>query len=90
MCAGAIINARIPLVVYGAKDPKAGSVGSVVDLFSLPYNHRPQVISGVLETPCALLLQNFFRELRRRRKSVVKATAATEMIDKSAFSGYDK
>jgi tRNA(adenine34) deaminase len=90
MCAGAIINARIPLVVYGAKDPKAGSVGSVVDLFSLPYNHRPQVISGVLEAPCAQLLRNFFRELRRCRKSVAKATAATEMIDKSAFSGYDK
>ena len=46
MCAGAIINARIPVVVYGAKDPKAGSVGSITDLFSMPYNHHPQVISG--------------------------------------------
>jgi tRNA(adenine34) deaminase len=90
MCAGAIINARIPQVFYGASDPKAGSVGSVVDLFSLPYNHRPQVVSGVLEAPCALLLQNFFRELRQRRKSAATAKAATEMIDKSAFSGYDK
>jgi tRNA(adenine34) deaminase len=90
MCAGAIINARIPLVVYGASDPKAGSVGSVVDLFSLPYNHRPQVISGVLEAPCRLLLQNFFRELRQRRKSSAGPKAPTEMIDKTAFSGYDK
>jgi tRNA(adenine34) deaminase len=90
MCAGAIINARIPLVVYGASDPKAGSVGSVVDLFSLPYNHRPQVISGVLEAPCRLLLQNFFRELRQRRKSSARPKEPTEMIDKTAFSGYDK
>jgi tRNA(adenine34) deaminase len=90
MCAGAIINARIPLVVYGASDPKAGSVGSVVDLFSLPYNHRPQVISGVLEAPCAQLLRNFFRELRQRRKSSGAAKEPTEMIDKTVISGYDK
>ena len=48
MCAGAILNARLPVVVFGAFDPKAGSCGSVVDLFSLPYNHRPRMIGGVL------------------------------------------
>ena len=69
MCAGAIINARIPVVVYGAKDPKAGSVGSITDLFSMPYNHHPQVISGVMETECAGLLRDFFRSLRIRKKS---------------------
>jgi tRNA(adenine34) deaminase len=90
MCAGAIINARIPQVFYGASDPKAGSVGSVIDLFSLPYNHRPQVVSGVLEAPCAQLLRNFFRELRQRRKSSAQVKETTEMIDKTAFSGYDK
>jgi tRNA(adenine34) deaminase len=90
MCAGAIINARIPQVFYGASDPKAGSVGSVVDLFSLPYNHRPQVISGVLEAPCAQLLRNFFRELRQKRKSSAEAKEPTEMIDKTIISGYDK
>ena len=68
MCAGAIINARIPTVVYGAKDPKAGSLGSVIDLFSLGYNHRPEVISGVLEQECGQVLRDFFRDLRERKK----------------------
>lgn len=68
MCAGAIINARIPRVVYGASDPKAGSCGSVVNLFSLPYNHKPEVVSGVMETECAALLTDFFRKLRENRK----------------------
>lgn len=69
MCAGAIINARIPVVVYGAKDPKAGSVDSVVTLFSLPYNHKPQVISGVMEADCVALLKEFFQNLRQRKKN---------------------
>ena len=64
MCAGAIVNARIPRVVYGAKDAKAGSCGSVCDLFSMAYNHHPQVEDGVLEEECAKLLTDFFRELR--------------------------
>lgn len=81
MCAGAIINARIPVVIYGAADPKAGSLGSVVDLFSLPYNHRPQVIAGVMAEPCAQLLRDFFKGLRQKKKS--------EKIDKSGISGYD-
>ena len=67
MCAGAIINARIPVVIYGAKDPKAGSVDSVVQLFSLGYNHHPQVISGVLEDSCAQILRDFFRTLRAQK-----------------------
>ncbi len=68
MCAGAIINARIPRVVYGAKDPKAGSCGSVIDLFMLPYNHKPQVEQGLLEAPCAALLSEFFQTLREKRR----------------------
>lgn len=72
MCAGAIINARIPRLVFGAKDEKAGSAGSVVDLFSLPYNHRPQVVTGVLEEECAGLLQAFFAALREKRKAQPK------------------
>lgn len=64
MCAGAIINARIPRVVYGASDRKAGSCGSVCNLFSMEYNHHPQVCSGVLEEPCAQILTDFFRQLR--------------------------
>lgn len=64
MCAGAIINARIPRVVYGAADQKAGSCGSVCDLFAMDYNHRPTVVSGVREEECAELLSEFFRTLR--------------------------
>lgn len=67
MCAGAIINARIPRVVFGAYDPKAGSCGSVVDLFSLPYNHKPEVVGGVLEEECAAMLRDFFRSLRYKK-----------------------
>lgn len=72
MCAGAIINARIPKVIYGAKDAKAGSCGSVVNLFELPYNHKPEVIGGIMEEECRLLLQNFFRSLRMKNASKPK------------------
>lgn len=65
MCAGAVINARLPRLVYGAADPKAGSCRSLVDLFSIPYNHHPAVTSGVLADECAQLLRDFFRALRR-------------------------
>lgn len=68
MCAGAIINARIKRVVYGASDQKAGSCGSVIDLFACPYNHRPEVTRGVLEQACAKQLKAFFQQLRERRK----------------------
>ena len=64
MCAGAIINARIPRVVFGAPDKKAGSCGSVVNLFELPYNHKPALRGGVLEAECAALLTDFFKNLR--------------------------
>lgn len=67
MCAGAIINSRIDRVFYGAADTKAGSCGSVVDLFSLPYNHRPETVSGVLGEECGTLLRAFFSDLRRKR-----------------------
>lgn len=64
MCAGAIINARIARVVYGASDAKAGSCGSLTDLFALPFNHRPSVERGLLEEESREQLQRFFRELR--------------------------
>lgn len=69
MCTGAIINARIPRVIFGAKDCKAGSCGSVVDLFQLPYNHKAEVVSGVLEAECAGLLRDFFKHLRKKKKA---------------------
>lgn len=68
MCAGAIINSRVRRLVYGASDPKAGSCGSVTDLFALPYNHRPEVVSGVLAEESAKLLTDFFSRLREGKK----------------------
>ncbi len=67
MCAGAIINSRIPRVVYGASDPKAGSLGSVIDFNELPYNHKPEIIPGVLEGECAGILSGFFKTLREKK-----------------------
>ena len=67
MCAGAIINARIPHVYYGAKDPKAGSCGSVVNLFELPYNHKPELTGGIMGEECAQILTEFFRRLRQKK-----------------------
>lgn len=64
MCAGAIINARIPRVVFGARDAKAGACGSVCNLFTMEFNHHPAVEAGVCEEECAALLQAFFRNLR--------------------------
>lgn len=69
MCAGAIINSRIRRVVYGASDKKAGSCGSVVNLFELPYNHRPELVGGCLGEECGALLTGFFRTLREKRKA---------------------
>ena len=76
MCAGAIINSRIKTVYYGAPDPKAGSCGTLVNLFELPYNHKPAVVSGVMEEECAAVLRDFFRALRQRRKEERKQRAA--------------
>ena len=64
MCSGAIINARIDRVIFGAYDEKAGAVVSVQQMFALPYNHKPRVTEGLLEEPCAAVLQNFFAGLR--------------------------
>ena len=68
MCSGAIINSRIKRVVYGAADAKAGCCGSVTDLFSMPFNHRPAVEKGLREEECSQLLQEFFIWLREERK----------------------
>ena len=60
MCAGAILQARIPQVIFGARDPKGGAMGGVLDLFWENFNHCPAVIAGVMEQECAELLKNFF------------------------------
>lgn len=64
MCAGAILNARIPRVVFGASDAKFGACGSVCSLFSMDFNHHPTVEAGIREQEAAALLQEFFRNLR--------------------------
>lgn len=69
MCAGAIINARINRVVYGASDPKAGCAGTLMNLLTdSRFNHRTEVVAGVMAEECGTLLTEFFRDLRRRQK----------------------
>ena len=67
MCAGAIINSRIKTVYFGAYDNKAGSFGSVADFNRIPYNHKPEIIAGVMEEECSKLLTDFFRKLRDKK-----------------------
>lgn len=67
MCTGALINSRMKRVVFGAYDQKAGSCGSVIDLFALPYNHKPTLEGGFMAQECASLLTEFFRSLRKNR-----------------------
>ena len=69
MCAGAIVNARIPRVVYGVSDRKCGACGSVCNLFSMGFNHHPTVEGGVREAEAAALLTAFFQNLRLELRS---------------------
>lgn len=69
MCAGAIVNARIPRVVFGASDAKCGACGSVCDIFSMDFNHHPEVTCGVCAEEATALLQQFFRDLRVELRS---------------------
>jgi len=68
MCAGAIINSRISRVIFGAFDFKAGSCGSIINLFNLPYNHFPEITSGVLLNDCSKILKDFFKSLRNSKR----------------------
>ena len=65
MCAGAIINARVPKVFYGAREEQSGSCGSVINLFMERYGHAPQVVGGILEEECRALMSDFFKKLRK-------------------------
>ncbi len=68
MCCGAIINSRIERVVYGAPDFKSGSAESVVKMFELPFNHKPEITSGVLKEECSAIISQFFLQLREKKK----------------------
>ena len=68
MCAGAILNARLPRVCFGAYDPKAGAFGTLMDLNQTGLNHRTEVQGGILEEECAQVLKDYFRQKRARQK----------------------
>ena len=69
MCAGAIVQSRIPRVVIGSRNPKAGCAGSILNLLQVPaFNHQVELTERILEEECSALLKNFFKELRERRK----------------------
>ncbi len=68
MCAGAIVNSRIKTVYFGASDYKAGSFGSVVNFNDLPYNHKPEIIGGVMAEEAQAMLTAFFKNLRDKKK----------------------
>jgi len=73
MCAGAIVQARIPRVVAGCMNPKAGCAGSVLNILNTPgLNHTVKFEKGVLEEECSVLLQSFFRQLRENGKKIEK------------------
>lgn len=66
MCAGAIINSRIKTVYFGAYDKKAGSFGTVADFNRIPYNHKPEIMGGIMEEECSKMLSDFFKKLREK------------------------
>ena len=73
MCAGAIVQARIPKVVIGAMNPKAGCAGSVLNILQVDaFNHQVEIEKGVLEEECSQMMSDFFRELRRKKKGEKK------------------
>ena len=66
MCAGAILNARINKLIYAVSDYKSGACGSVINLFDMPFNHRPKIVTHVLEKECTEELTNFFQNIRQK------------------------
>ena len=81
MCAGAIVQARIPEVVMGCMNPKAGCGGSILNILEMPqFNHQVNVTRGVLEEECSLMLKTFFTELRERNKQEKAARKAADSL----------
>ena len=78
MCAGAIVQARIPKVYIGSMNPKAGCAGSVMDMFHLDaLNHQVETVSGILGEECSMMLKNFFKALRKAHPKKIKYTPNT-------------
>jgi tRNA(adenine34) deaminase len=81
MCAGAIVLARIPRVVFGVRDPKAGAAGSLMNILQDPrLNHQTEITEGVLSDMCGILLSDFFRELRQKRRER-NSSSSPEILD---------
>lgn len=79
MCAGAIVQARIPRVVMGSMNPKAGCGGSILNILQMPqFNHQVEVTRGIMEEECSQILISFFKELRIRNKKEKEASRETE------------
>ena len=74
MCAGAIVQARIPRVVIGSMNPKAGCAGSVLNILQIPqFNHQVKITKGILDEECSALLTTFFKELRKKKKNITES-----------------
>ena len=72
MCSGAIIQARIPKVVVGCMNPKAGCAGSILNLLDVPqFNHQAELVTGVVVEECSLMMKEFFKELREKKKAAI-------------------
>ncbi|MDD7388192.1 MAG: tRNA adenosine(34) deaminase TadA [Lachnospiraceae bacterium] len=83
MCSGAIVQARIPRVVMGCRNPKAGCAGSILNLLQMPeFNHQVEITEGIRGEECSLLLKNFFKDLRKRLKEEKKAQREREFAGK--------
>ena len=88
MCAGAIIQARIPRVVIGSMNSKAGCGGSVLNFLQMPqFNHQAEVVRGVCEEQCSTMLSSFFKELREKKK-ILKEKALAESSDADNNQGF--
>ena len=89
MCAGALMQSRIDRVVIGSMNPKAGCAGSVLNLLEMDgFNHKVEVIRGVLQEECSIMLSDFFRELREKKKMLKKSLA--EQVGNQKISGMIK
>lgn len=88
MCAGAIIQARIPRVVIGSMNSKAGCAGSVLNILQMPqFNHQAEVVRGVCEEQCSTMLSSFFKELREKKK-ILKEKTLAESSDADNNQGF--
>lgn len=84
MCSGAIIQARIPKVVVGCMNPKAGCAGSILNLLDIPqFNHQAELVTGVLEEECSQMMKDFFKELREKKKVAKNEEKKCEKIEKN-------